>query len=339
MSDAKQLSRILPYFFRGRFNNYQNEASEDSLSRSILMYFSSLLVRHKDDKKIINSWYQPSNVINNSIKPRVTWLGHSTFLIQINGKNILTDPVLSNLTFLFKRVLPCGILLGSLPIIDYVIISHNHRDHMDSLSLKGLKKRFPQMHVLVPRGDKQWFDRRGFARVSEYMWWEQFENSELKITFLPAFHWSQRGLFDRNKSLWGSWMIEGAGSSIYFAGDTAYADHFKRISYYFPSIDIALMPIGPCEPRMWMKRSHVNAEEAGQAFLDLNAFSFIPMHWGSFYFGVDSFLAPVERLESWWNQNKTDLIGRNLLLSKAGQAQEFDMPTHAVEPQKTIVQP
>jgi L-ascorbate metabolism protein UlaG (beta-lactamase superfamily) len=253
-------------------------------------------------------------------RPTIIWIGHSTFLIQLDGITILTDPIFGDASPLFKRIFPPSIALNQLMPIDYILISHNHRDHMDAESL--LQLRHHNSHILVPHGDKRWFVRRGFRLVEEKIWWESstFKRSDgdLKFTFLPAHHWSQRSLFDRNKSLWGSWMIEYKGSTIYFAGDTAYAAHFSKIRTQFPSIDIALMPIGPCEPHTAMKAAHINAEQAGEAFIELGAKIFIPMHWGTFYFGMDSFSYPVEQLRLWWN-NQNSVTKDQLAILKLGQ--------------------
>ena len=251
--------------------------------------------------------------------PTITWIGHSTFLIQIDGITILTDPIFGDASFLFKRIFPPGIALDTV-IPDYILLSHNHRDHMDATSLLQLRHHNP--HILVPAGDKKWFVHRNFERVEEKTWWQSttinHNKSDLTFTFLPAHHWSQRSLFDRNKSLWGSWMIQYKGFTIYFAGDTAYSSHFTAIKREFPFIDVALMPIGPCEPRNSMAYSHMNAEQAGQAFIDLGAKNFIPMHWGTFYFGIDNFSQPLDRLFAWWQQ-QPQLDMKQLQILKIGQ--------------------
>jgi L-ascorbate metabolism protein UlaG (beta-lactamase superfamily) len=244
----------------------------------------------------------------NSQEPQITWIGHSTFLIQIAGKNILTDPIFGTLSTIFRRLVPSPVKLEDLPSIDYVLISHNHFDHMDAKTLCILKERFPEMKVLVPMGDKDWFDQHLFAHVSEHMWWDEIidEQSMVKFTFLPANHWSQRTLFDKNRSLWGSWMVQSADFSLYFAGDTSWGNHFKIIGKAFAHIDVALLPIAPGEPRSWMKETHINAHEAVQACLELNADTLIPMHWGTYHLGFDEYFAPIELLkESWKSMQST----------------------------------
>jgi L-ascorbate metabolism protein UlaG (beta-lactamase superfamily) len=257
-----------------------------------------------------------------SQQPVITWLGHSTFLIQVAGKNILTDPIFGSLSMIFRRLVPSVIKVQDLPVIDYVLISHNHFDHMDSQSLLQLKSRFPDMKMLVPMGDKEWFDRHLFAKVSEHMWWDEIvtdANLGIKFTFLPANHWSQRTLFDKNRSLWGSWMIQSDNATIYFAGDTSWGPHFKQIGQEFKNIDVALLPIAPGEPRAWMKDSHINAYEAVQAFVQLKAKMFIPMHWGTFHLGFDDFYAPISLLKQSWAAMQHEMTGKQLKILKIGE--------------------
>ena len=319
------INTIRPYRKKNRFYNSSDYHAESFLFGTVPSFVRSLLKRKKYVASELQGWLHHEAPVPVSDTPRITWLGHATFLIQIGGINILTDPVFGNLSFLFPRILPSTLAVENLPRIDLVLISHNHRDHMDTSSLLALKSRFKDLQVLVPWGDKAWFDQRGFARVSEYLWGDMqsvrshlMHNSVVNVTFLPAWHWSQRGLFDKNRSLWGSWMIECNGYHIYFAGDTAYSPHFKTIAHRFKMIDVALMPIGPCEPRPWMRRSHVDAQEACQAFIDLNAQVFIPMHWGTFAFGEDHFGLPIDRLKDAWRA-RSELGSKQLYMPKVGQ--------------------
>ena len=149
--------------------------------------------------------------------------------------------------------------------------------------------------------------RLNIERVHEYVWWDTYKIPGLTCTFLPAYHWSGRWLTDRNKTLWGSWMIEAGDRTIYFAGDTAYWKHFLCIGHYFPSIDIALLPIGPCKPHRYMQTSHLNAASALQAFIDVRARYFVAMHWGVFYFGTDDIFTPIEYLERAWGTKQAQL--------------------------------
>ena len=290
-----------PFFKKGRYYNYEGEPAHGFWYHTVRIWLYSLLYyKHQSVNGHLLSAHEDNNI--KKLTPRITWIGHSTFLIHINGKNILTDPIFGNVSPFFKRIVTPGIQLEELPRIDAVVISHNHWDHMDSWTLKKLLSAMPDVHFFIPQGDEKWFLKRKAQNVYPSQWGYQhtLPDSDITFTFLPAYHWSQRSLFDRNKSLWGSWMIESGNQSFYFGGDTAYADHFKDIQQAFPNIDIALLPIGPCEPHEWMKNTHMNAEQAGQAFIDLNAQQFIPMHWGTFNFGHDDFTMPLERVKKWW---------------------------------------
>ena len=337
---SKNKLKSQPFLEKERFYNSRNDLSSSMFSdyayliRSFFHEITIFLTSSKNGEsrmpKNIQNWVAPSKIVPFSIEPSITWIGHASFLIQIGGVNILTDPIFGSATIFYPRILPPGIQINDLPRIDYVVISHNHLDHMDKDSLLALKKLFPNIKILVPYGDKKWFEKRRFSDVSEFMWWEQaefkVENSDsdlIKFTFLPAYHWSQRGLFDQNKSLWGSWMIESNGQTIYFAGDTAYSNHFSHIAKEFPVIDIALMPIGPCEPRQKMCRSHIDSSESGKSFLDLGATHFIPMHWGTFHFGTDLFDTPISRLLSWWQTNIDQLTFKTLHVVKFGERLSF----------------
>ncbi len=305
-----------PYRYNGRFFNHPDEKHHSTYLPSLMVFFEWFWTIGKRGSVDISFWYEPLDPQERSEELSMTWIGHSTFLIQVAGVNILTDPIFGHLPF-FRRQIKAGIALQKVPPIDYVIISHNHRDHMDAPTLSYFKDH-PECTFLVPLGDKEWFIKRGFKKVREYTWWEQDIFGDIEFTFLPAHHWSQRGFGDFNTSLWGSWMIRVKEHAIYFAGDTAYGGHFSAIAKEFPSITHTLMPIGPCEPRKWMETSHISAEEAGQAFLDLKATKFIPMHWGTFSFGTDHHEAPYERILSWWHKQKV-AESKELVVLKVGQ--------------------
>ena len=313
--------RIYPRIHAGRFYNFKEEHNPVNFLKSTFMFFKFLF---KKQQTVFNknAWISDAPLILPQEKPTVVWIGHATFLLHINGKTILTDPVFDDLSFLFKRINKPGIQFDTLPPIDIVLISHNHWDHLDISCLKKIYKRYkPQ--ILVPMGDKKTLERHGMRTVTEYMWWDRVTFEGIEFSFLPAYHWSQRSLFDRNKSLWGSWMIQHNNFHIYFAGDTAYSPHFKAISEEFSSIDVALMPIGPCEPKEWMRLSHATAEEAVQGFIDLKARHFIPMHWGTFHFGLDEIMLPIERALKAWDDQKLIEKKSFLHLLKLGEQKMF----------------
>ena len=310
------------YYHHHRFYNYLPEFKlehAESLVPSVKMYLGSLHNFMRKPCELVQ-WIMEHDIPKAAEQPVITWLGHASMLIQMAGKSILADPIFKTPSFLYRRILPFGIPMPHLPIIDVVLISHNHRDHMDEGSLLYLAKTFNPV-FLVPQGNKAWFISRGISRVEEFYWWQQYQHEGMTFSFVPAWHWSQRGLFDHNKSLWGGWVIEGAGKKVYFAGDTAYNKYyFTTIAAQFPDLDIALLPIAPGDPDIWMRRSHINAQQAGQVFLDIGARHFIPMHWGTFYFGHDAFHTPIERLKAWWLAHLASSDNHFLHLLKLGQS-------------------
>lgn len=315
-------------FIKGKcFYNNSDEKPENFLLHTLPSFAQALAYRIYVPKHDKASWiHQDTLVLPQSYKPTITWIGHATFLIQVGGLNIITDPVLGEISNLFKRLLPPGISVENLPKIDIVLLSHNHPDHANVPSLHALKKNNPDLLILTPLGDKQWLNSVGFDKVNEYTWWQQYTHHEEEIvtfTFLPAVHWSQRTFFDRNQSLWGSWMITHEKNSIYFAGDTAYSSHFSEISVSFPSISIALMPIGPCNPDPWMRRTHVDAREAVRGFNELGATHFIPMHWGTFPFGTDRFDTPIKNLHIYWDKFNLETAPQRLHVIPVGKPLTF----------------
>jgi len=219
----------------------------------------------------------------NANVPSVTWIGHATLLIQMDGLSILTDPMFAPRMFTIKRLAPPGVALSHLPPIDAVVVSHNHRDHLDEWSVKALG---PQVEFVVPLGLGPWFQRRGLARVHELDWWQDHtlraRGGAVRITLVPAQHWSGRGLRDHNLSLWGGFVIESPTTCFYFSGDTGYPAAFSEIGKRFPGIDYALLPIGAYAPRWFMSPQHIDPAQAVIAFGELGAQQFVPMHWGTF---------------------------------------------------------
>lgn len=230
-----------------------------------------------------------------------TWVGHSTFLIQMNGMNILTDPVWARRMGLEKRLTEPGISLAELPEIDVVVISHGHYDHLDFPTLKKLKGN-PQ--YFVPAGMKSLFNRKGYQKVQELNWWESVELRGITIHFVPAQHWTRRSLTDINTSHWGGWIFSTSGETLYFVGDTGYFSGFKQIAERFNSIDTVFMPIGAFEPEWFMAPAHISPEDSVKAFIELKAKNFVPMHYGTYRLADDTGPEALERLLSEWEKQQ-----------------------------------
>lgn len=207
----------------------------------------------------------------------ICWLGHATFLIQIDGKKIITDPCLTSPP-LTKRYTELPFEIRDINP-DYLLITHGHYDHLDSDTIKH----FNNSTALIPLKMSPIIKGiNSTVKTEEAGWFQEYDIDEkFKVYFLPSFHWHKRNLIDANKVLWGSFIIQTAKKTIYFAGDTAYAEHFKEIGTLF-EIDTAILPIGAYDPSWFMGDNHMNPVEALQAFSDLRAKELIPMHFGTF---------------------------------------------------------
>jgi L-ascorbate metabolism protein UlaG (beta-lactamase superfamily) len=228
---------------------------------------------------------------------RVTIVNHATTLIQVDGKNILTDPIWSERCSPSQSIGPKrhrapGIRFDDLPPIDLVLISHNHYDHLDVPTLRMLH-RHHRPRFLVHLGNGALLQRNGIGNVRELDWWD----SEGDIVAVPAQHFSARALSDRNHNLWGGFVIRSESGNIYFAGDTGWGRHFEQIAQRFSRIRLALLPIGAYLPRWFMKPAHINPQEAVDAHLALKATTSVPMHYGTWALGDDGATQPVEDLE------------------------------------------
>lgn len=303
-----------PHRRNGRYYNCADEREHAVLFPSIAIYMMRLLFGKSAG---YNPYWAGKGTISAPVLQGVElmWIGHSTFLIRTPTLTILTDPIFGDASLLFPRIIPPALEVHELPHVDIVLISHNHRDHLDAGSIHKLITRNPEVQFLVPDGDARWFFRRGIRNVIECSWWDRPRSG---FTFVPAKHWSQRGIFDRNRSLWGGWMLELEGKTIFFAGDTAYGDHFHAIAQQFPFIDMALLPIGPGQPRDIMAHAHLDATQAIVAGQELNASAVIPMHWGTFHLGLELPQNQLEQLQRSWRENQMSLS--QLLIPRCGES-------------------
>lgn len=234
-------------------------------------------------------------------KVSASFINHATFFIQLPGLNVLTDPVYSERVSPFtwmgpKRVREPGLSFDTLPSVDVVIISHNHYDHLDKESLKQIDAKFHPL-FLVPLGDEKLLNELGIQNVKAMDWWEEVKVKDTRFIFAPTQHWSARSLWDKNESLWGSFMIDNGASKIYFGGDTGYSEHFKDIKTRLGAPDLALLPIGAYAPEWFMKVHHMGPKEAVQAHLDLGAARSVGMHFGTFQLTDEGIDEPVTELQ------------------------------------------
>ena len=245
--------------------------------------------------------FNPAEMQENSI----VWLGNASFLINVSGVRVITDPVFFNLPTTRRQVaMPC--LPEQLKSINYLLVSHCHRDHFDKKSVRILVENNPEMEALIPMGGNRLFSGRKLKNVKtqEAGWYQEYNlTDDIRIVFLPTKHWGRRGLNDFNKVLWGSFLIITPETKIFFAGDTAYDEFmFKEIRNLFGDIDICLLPIGAYSPQWFMSNSHTTPEEAIQIFLDLGGKFLIPMHYGTYDTSDEPMGEPIKRLR----QNATE---------------------------------
>jgi L-ascorbate metabolism protein UlaG (beta-lactamase superfamily) len=231
----------------------------------------------------------------------VSFIGHATFLVRVGSLGVLTDPVFTSHAgplgrFGPRRVRPPAFAIDQLPDVRVVLVSHNHYDHLQPKSLRALEQRFAPQFV-TGLGLSAYLKRLGLNRVIELDWWQRTEDAAgTRITYVPAQHFSRRGLRDTNRSLWGGFVIERRDRSVYYAADSAYCPHFAEIGRRFPSLDVALMPIGAYEPRWFMNIVHVNPEESVRALHEVGAKHAVAMHFGSFQLTDEGIDEPVEAL-------------------------------------------
>jgi N-acyl-phosphatidylethanolamine-hydrolysing phospholipase D len=230
----------------------------------------------------------------------VTWIGHASFLVRMDGAAFVTDPIFSHRCSPFSfmgppRLVPPGVPVSALPRLDFALLSHDHYDHTDRASVRALGAR--GVRFFVPRGMAGLV--RGFgAEAEELAWWESREVAGVRVHCVPARHFSGRGLLDRNRRLWSGWVVEGPTRRFYHAGDTGYFDGFAEIAQRLGPVDLAAMPIGAYMPREMMKVVHVNPEEAVRAALDLGARRVLGMHFGTFDLADEPLDEPPARFQA-----------------------------------------
>jgi N-acyl-phosphatidylethanolamine-hydrolysing phospholipase D len=313
----------------GRFSNPVGALAHGTLGVRLPFFMRRIAGAFSDRPGI------PARVANDGVflrenakhsKPTVTWVGHATMLVQMDHVTFLTDPTWSDtaspVSFVGpRRFVPPGVALEDLPPIDFVVISHNHYDHMDLTTLAALAARRPETRFFVGLENGALLRENGVENVVELDWGESREYAGVRVHCLPAQHWSKRGIGDDQKMLWASWAVTGAERRFYFAGDTGYFDGFARIAKALGPFDLAALPIGAYEPVAMMKYSHMNPEEAIQAAVDLRARRAVAMHYGTFDLSDEPLDDPPRRFRAAAGQG--ELGAEAAWLLQIGETREF----------------
>jgi len=251
----------------------------------------------------------------------IGWIGHATFLIKLGNTTIITDPVFSKnagpLIFGPKRYTEPALNLNELPKIDLFLLTHNHYDHQDMSTIRKFPYKDTKVFTALKLG--KYFTKHHFKDVQELDWYQEVKFNDLKITFLPAVHWSKRSLTDTNKTLWGSFLIEYAGKKIFFACDTGYGNIYKKIGKEYGPIDLTMINIGAYDFRPMFEKSiyHTSPEEALQAAQDLKSKKVLGTHWGTFVLSLEPIMEPPKRFKD--NAEKFGFKRDDALIFKIGE--------------------
>jgi len=251
--------------------------------------------------------------------PRITWFGHSAFLLEIESKKLLFDPMLgTRIPWVGAKRYSDKLPLQpeDFPEIDAIILSHDHYDHLDYSSIRKLKDKVNRF--IVPLGVGQHLLKWGVAseKISEHQWYEELVIDDLTLACMPARHFSGRGLFNRNSTLWCSWAIIGRETRVYFSGDSGYGPHFKEIGETYGPFDLTMLECGQYDERFLI---HMKPEETVQAHLDLRGQLLIPIHWGAFTLAFHYWTEPIERVTKAAFEQKVNIatpkIGETVMLA------------------------
>lgn len=278
-----------------RFHDF-NEGTVPPFKKVLKYLFS----RNKQAKQKRNDSFRLKVQKDDLANPSdwICWLGHASFLIQINGIRLLIDPVFGTIGYLKRRVkVPYAV--DDFGQIDYLLVSHDHRDHCDKSTIKSFRSRVDR--VICPlRLDKligKWLPK---ASISTVGWYQKYtsEDEQVRITFMPTQHWGRRYLHDKNYHLWGSYLIQIGNYTIWFGGDSGYSPHFELMNKYFPKIDLALIGIGAYAPGWMMEAAHTNPEQVWQGFEECRAKKLLPMHFATYDLSREPFSEPRNRIIS-----------------------------------------
>jgi N-acyl-phosphatidylethanolamine-hydrolysing phospholipase D len=300
---AGQLFDSAPRDENGRFTNLAGDIGHGTFSVRFPFMLRRLGTYFRSGKgapeKIANDGAPLRENARHSV-PTVTWIGHATLLVQMEHITFLTDPIWSDRPSPIPLIGPGryvepGLRMGDLPDIDFVVISHNHFDHLDLPTLKALSDRSPDTVFYVPLGNGELLRKHSIDNVQELDWGQAASYREVTVHCLPSQHWSKRSLTDDRTALWASWAVTGSNRRFYFAGDTGYFPGFEAIGEKLGPFDLAALPIGAYEPREMMRESHMNPEEAIRAAMDLRSVRALAMHYGTFDLSDEPLAEPPRR--------------------------------------------
>ena len=298
LADPRPLERPGHHLARG-FRNLDPRYDYTMVGRTLSLLRRA--VTHDPDRGAVPTLMRNDGAAlrANGSRPTVTWVGHATLLIQLDGVNILTDPIWSEhagpLGFGPRRLVPPGLRFEDLPPIHAVVISHDHYDHLDARTVQ-LLAHVHHPTFFVPLGLKAWLTDRGVRDVVELDWWQAHELRGVSFVATPAQHGSGRSLNDQNLRLWSSWSILGRDHRVFFAGDTGYTPVMAEIGRRLGPFDLAAIPIGGYSSFTSNHPNHVSPEEGVQLFEDVRGRLLVPMHWGTFALNREPYREPPERL-------------------------------------------
>jgi L-ascorbate metabolism protein UlaG (beta-lactamase superfamily) len=309
MADRYYAGPLSDHFDGLRFYNHDSKAADKSLLEVLRWTLSRKPV----------AW--PAHTEGTAgVKPaasvqglRLTHIGHATTLLQVDGLNILVDPVYAERASPFtwtgpRRHTPPAVALGDVPKLDVVLVTHNHYDHMDPRTIAAIWRR-DQPRMILPLGNNGFLRKQNASIHMEATdWWQELELSpQVKVTMVPSYHWSSRKIGDYRKALWGGYVLETSAGNVYLAGDTAYRDGtiFREIQQRWKRFVVALLPIGAYAPRYFMQPQHTSPEEAVQIALDCNTAVALGIHWGTFPLSDEPYAEPAERFNAALSQ-RTD---------------------------------
>ena len=316
----------------GRFRNPEGSPVRD-------MKFNWSYKIFNQEKKKLNMTVPSEHIISKDVvmktlkenenKDYIFWIGHATFIIKLGDTTIITDPVFKKnmgpLIFGPKRFVDPAIKLDELPKIDLFLLTHNHYDHLSTRTIQ----RFPYKNAkaVTALNLGRYFTKNGFRDVTELDWYDEINVNDIKVTFVPAVHWSKRSLWDTNKTLWGSFLIEYKGKKLFFACDTGYGGIYKELGQKYGPIDLTFINIGaynfsPMAPKKDKSIYHTNPEEALNIGKDLKSKKVLGMHWGTVVLSLEPIMEPGKRFKN--SSNQYGYHPDDAITFKIGQLETLD---------------